>query len=364
MTNRSYVKCAGVVLIAAFVFMGVTNALAADKNDHIKVGFIYDSPVDGVGWSHLQDLGRKYLEKKLGDRVTTFYAASIPEAGSQRVIRRMVAAGADLLFTTSFGYMNPAFQVATAHPNVIFMNCTGYKRRANMGLYMARFYQARYLAGMVAGAMTNTNKLGFVAGQPIPQVIRAIDAYTLGARAVNPKAKVSVIWINAWYDPTKARAAANTLIAQGIDVITYHTNSPAVIQAAAEHDVYSIGYSTLSDYGGKYQLTSVVPHWGPFFVEMAKRVLNGTWQSNKYLPGLKIGAIGLTPFSSVVPARIRERVNKAKQAIIDGKLNVFAGPIVARSGKVTVPKGEVMPKKGILKLDYYVKGIVTPLPTN
>lgn len=302
MKSRRLIKHISVVLIAMAACTAMATASAAAKKDHIKVGFLYVSPVSDGGWSYQQDLGRKYLEKKLGDKVTTFYAENVPEAGSERVIRRMAASGADLIFTTSFGYMNPTFRVAKQFPNVIFLHCSGYKRRANMGTYMARLYQGRYLAGMVAGLMTKSNKLGFIGGHPIPEVFRAIDAFTRGARAVNPKATVHVIWLNAWYDPAKAREATNTLIGQGIDVVTHHTDSHAVVQAAAEKHVYSIGYdSDYSKYGGKYQLTAVVEHWGPYFVKVAKRVLNGTWKSKAVWHGLKSGMIALAPFSSVVP---------------------------------------------------------------
>lgn len=363
MKTRCYFKRIGVVLAAALACLAMTATTAVAQQDSIKVGFVYVSPVGDAGWSYQHDLARKYMEEKLGDKVETIYVENVPEAGSERVIRQLAASGAELIFTTSFGYMNPTMQVAKRFPDVAFMHATGYKSADNVGNYMARLYEGRYLAGMVAGLMTETNKLGFVGAVPIPEVIRAIDAFTRGARAVNPEATVSVIWINAWYDPAKARQAANTLLDQGVDVITHHTDSHAVVQAAAERGKFAIGYhSDFSEYGGKHQLTAVVHHWGPFYTKMAKQVLNGTWEPIEVWYGIKHGFVDLAPFSPLVPDTVKQRVLEAKQKIVSGELHPFAGPVITKKGEVIVPEGEVMSDAAMLKMDFYVRGVASKLP--
>jgi simple sugar transport system substrate-binding protein len=339
-------------------------AQGAAAKDHIKVGFVYVSPIGDAGWSYQHDQGRKYMDKKLGDKVETQYVENVGEgADAERVIRQLASGGADLIFTTSFGYMNPTIKVARQFPNVVFEHATGYKRAKNVGTYMPRLYQARYLAGMIAGGMTESNKLGFVAAYPIPEVIRAIDAFTRGARSVNPDAQVNVIWINAWYDPSKARQAAETLMDQGADVLTHHTDSHAVVQAAAERGKYAIAYhSDMSKYGKDAHLTAVVHKWGKFYTEIAKEVLNGTWKSRNVWGGIDRGMVDLADINPVVPDDLKQKVMDARQQIIDGKLQPFAGPVVDQSGKTRVPEGEVMSDDAMLKLDYYVQGVASKLP--
>jgi len=357
-----YLKLAALALAVA----AVPFAQGAFAKEKIKVGFVYVSPIGDAGWSYQHDQGRKYMEKQLGDKVETQYVENVPEgADAQRVIRQLASGGADLIFTTSFGYMNPTLKVARQFPNVVFEHATGYKRSKNVGTYMPRLYEGRYLAGMVAGGMTKTNKLGFVAAFPIPEVIRAIDAFTLGARAVNPDVQVNVVWINAWYDPSKARQAAESLMDQGADILTHHTDSHAVVQAAQERGKYAIAYhSDMSKYGPDAQLTAVVHQWDKFYTKMAKEVLNGTWTSRNVWGGIARGMVDIADLNPDVPDDLRDRVMKARQAIIDGKLHPFAGPVRDQSGKVRVPEGEIMPDDAKLKLDYYVEGVASKLPKN
>jgi len=334
------------------------------KKSHIKACFVYVAPIGDAGWTYQHNLGRLAMQKNLHGKVSTAYVESVPEgADAVRVIRQFATSGCNLIFTTSFGYMNPTIRVAREFPNVAFEHATGYKRAHNVGTYMPRLYQGRYLAGMLAGMMTKTNKLGFVGAYPIPEVIRAIDSFTLGARSVNPKVTVHVVWINAWYDPAKARQAADTLMDQGVDVITNHTDSPAVVQAAAERKVFCLGYhSDMKKYGGKYQLAAVVHRWGKFYTKIGKEVLDGTWKSRNVWGGISRGMVDLVDISPVVPKKVRDEVLAARKKIIAGTLHPFAGPVIAQDGHVAVPKGKVMSDDDMLKLDYYVKGVASSLP--
>lgn len=344
--------------------LAASDGIDLKPKDHIKVGFVYVSPIGDAGWSYQHDQGRKAMEKRLGEKVTTQFVENVPEgADAQRVIRQLASGGADLIFTTSFGYMNPTIKVAKRFPNTVFEHATGYKRAANVGTYMPRLYEGRYLAGMIAGEMTETDKLGFVAAFPIPEVIRAINAFTRGARSVNPDATVDVIWINAWYDPAKARQAAETLMDQGADVVTHHTDSHAVVQAAAERDKYAIAYhSDMSKYGGDNQLTAVVHKWGDFYTKRAREVLNGTWTSRAVWGGIASGMVDLAELSDDVPDEVRQEVMKAREAIVNGELHPFAGPVVAKDGSVKAKEGETLSDEALLKMDYYVEGVSSSLP--
>ncbi len=338
------------------------SALAAE--DSIKVGFVYVSPIGDAGWTYQHDQGRKAMEEALGDKVTTQYVENVPEgADAERVIQQLASGGADLIFTTSFGYMNPTIKVAKRFPDTVFEHATGYKRADNVGTYMPRLYEGRYLAGMVAGAKTETNKLGFVAAFPIPEVIRAINAFTRGARAVNPDVAVNVIWINAWYDPSKARQAAETLMDQGADVVTHHTDSHAVVQAAAERDKFAIAYhSDMSKYGDENHLTAVVHEWGDFYTKRAREVLNGEWSSRNVWGGIASGMVDIAAFSDAVPEGVRGKVEKAREAIVSGELHPFAGPVVAKDGTEKAAKGEALSDDELLRMDYYVQGVASKLP--
>ncbi|WP_440996659.1 BMP family ABC transporter substrate-binding protein [Arhodomonas sp. SL1] len=346
--------------LAAATFSAAVSA----QDDGIKVGFVYVSPIGDAGWTYQHDQGRKALEENLGDRVETQYVENVPEgADAERVIQQLASGGADLIFTTSFGYMNPTVKVAQRFPDTVFEHATGYKRAENVGTYMPRLYEGRYLAGMVAGAMTESDRLGFVAAFPIPEVIRAINAFTRGARASNPDATVRVIWINAWYDPSKARQAAETLMDQGADVVTHHTDSHAVVQAAAERENYAIAYhSDMAAYGDEYHLTSVAHHWGDFYTQRAEEVLNGEWTSRNVWGGIASGMVDIGDFSAEVPEAVREEVMAARQAMIDGELHPFAGPVIAKDGTEKVAEGETLSDEALLNMDYYVEGVASDLP--
>jgi basic membrane protein A len=266
------------VLSAAALAVAATLPFAAHAADAAKVGFVYVSPIGDAGWTYQHDLGRKELEKTLGGRIETRYVENVAEgADAERVIREFAASGSKIVFATSFGYMNYVERVARQFPNVTFLHATGYKSAKNFAPYNARFYEGRYLNGVIAGKMTKSNVLGYVGAFPIPEVLQGINAFTLGARSVNPNIEVRVIWANSWYDPGKEREAAMTLISQGADMLTHHTDSTATVQAAEEKGVYAFGYhSDMSKYAPKSQLTATTHHWGEFYARTVDAVLGGS----------------------------------------------------------------------------------------
>ncbi len=330
----------------------------------LRVAFVYVGPRGDAGWTYAHDKGRLHLESTLSDKIKTTFIESVAEgADSERVINQLARSGNDLIFATSFGYMNPVIAVAKRYPNVIFEHATGYKRAANVGTYFDRAYEGRYLGGIVAGAMTKTNILGYVASFPIPEVIRAINAFTLGAQSVNPEVKVKVVWVSTWYDPAREREAAETMIIQGADVITQHTDSAGPIAAAQSNGVYAIGYnSDMSVYGESAHLTAVVHDWGPLYVEKTLAVINGTWLSEDVWPGLSSGVVGLSEMHSDIPNRVVDKVNETKEAIISGNIHPFMGPIYSQSNELRIPANTAMTDKELLEFSWYVKGVEGNLP--
>ncbi len=339
-------------------------SLSASAGDKLKVGFVYISPIGDAGWTYQHDLGRRELEKNLGDKVETKYIEGVPEGPeAERVIRDLAKNGYDLIFTTSFGYMNPTLKVAKMFPKKYFEHSTGYKTAKNVGTYMCRFYEGRYLTGIIAGKMTKSNTLGYVAAFPIPEVIRGINAFTLGAKSVNPDVKVKVIWVNSWFDPGKEREASEALITQGADVITHHTDSTAPVLTAEEKGIYAIAYhSDMSKYGPKAQLTSTMHEYGKFYTKTAQAVLDKTWKPEAVWSGIKEGSIELAPINPVVPADVVTLVEKTKKGIADGSVHPFQGPIKDQSGKVVVEAGKSLSDKDLLGMNYYVEGVLGNMP--
>src|SRR5689334_18424044 len=280
-----------VTRIAGAAIAGASLAFctAASAQQPLQVGFVYVSPIGDAGWTFQHDQGRKEMEKALGAKVQSKMVENVPEgADAERVIRELASGGSKLIFTTSFGYMNPTIKVAQQFPNVMFDHATGYKTAKNVGVYNARFYEGRYLAGIVAGKMTKTNVAGYVAAFPIPEVVMGINAFTRGMRSVNPKAEVKVVWVNSWYDPGREREAAETLISQSADVLTHHTDSTAVVQAAEAKKVYSIAYhSDMSKYGPNTELTAVTHQWGAFYTKTVQAAIAGTWKPGNVWGGIK-----------------------------------------------------------------------------
>jgi len=336
----------------------------AQEQDPLKVGFVYVSPIGDAGWTYQHDLGRKQMEEALGDKVTTTYVESVSEgADAERVIREMAASGNDLVFATSFGYMNYVDRVAKQFPNVKFMHATGYKDGPNFHNYNARFYEARYLTGVIAGEMSDSNVLGYVAAFPIPEVLQGINAFTLGAQSVNPDIEVRVIWVNSWYDPGKEREAALALIAQGADVVTHHTDSTAIVQAAEEKGVYAVAYhSDMSKYGEKAHLTAATHHWGDYYTAAAQKALNEDGMVESVWGGVQDGFVDLAPINPAVPQPVQDKVADIKQQIKEGQFHPFTGPIVAQDGTVVLEEGQAMSDADLGQMNYYVKGVSSKMP--
>ncbi len=331
-----------------------------------KIGFVYVSPIGDAGWTYQHDLGRKEMEKALAGKVVRKYVESVPEgADAERVIRELAQSGNQIIFTTSFGYMNPTLKVAKSYPKTNFEHATGYKTDANVGIYNARFYEGRYLAGQVAGKMTKSNVAGYVAAFPIPEVVMGINAFARGMRSVNPKAEVKVIWVNSWFDPGREREAAETLVSQGADVLTHHTDSTATVQAAEAKKVYAVAYhSDMSKYGPNAHLTAVTHQWGAYYTKAVSDAMSGKWKPGNTWGGIKEGMIKMAPFNPVVPKETQDLVNKTAADIGSGKFHPFTGPVKDNEGKERLAAGKVITDADLSKMDYYVEGVQGKLTTS
>jgi simple sugar transport system substrate-binding protein len=347
--------------LAATVGLAAAPAQAADP---LKIGFVYVGPVGDAGWTYAHDQARLAMEKELGAKVKTTYVENVPEgADAERVIRKLVAEGNKLIFTTSFGYMNPTEKVAKTTPGVVFLHATGFKTGKNLGTYESRLYEGAYLNGVIAGKMTKSKVLGFIASFPVPEVIRNINAYTLGAQSVNPGIKTKVIWVNSWYDPAKERQAAETLVAQGADVMAQNTDSPATLQVAQEKGVYAFGWdSDMVKFAPKAHLTAATNNWTGYYTDTAKAVLAGTWKSSEYRGGMKEGMVKMSPLNAVVPADAAKIFEEKKAALTAGTFNPFTGPLKDQSGAIKYAAGVVVPLKELLSMNFYVQGVDGTIP--
>lgn len=340
------------------------NQAGEGQGDKMKVAFIYVGPAGDKGWSWTHDQGRKYLAEKLPWVDADTYVESVPEgADVERVLTELAEQGNKVIFATSFGYMEYILKVAKNYPDVVFMHCSGYKTAENVGTYFGAMEEPRYLSGMVAGKMTKSNLIGYVAAHPIPEVIRGINAFTLGVRSVNPEAKVKVVWINTWYDPATEKQAALSLLDAGADVIAQHQDTPGPQQAAQERGAYAIGYNTdMREFAPEASLTSPIWNWGPYYVETVKAVKNGTWKPEQYYGRMKDGIVDLAPFNDKVPQEVRDLVNEKKQEIIDGKFFVFQGPIKDQEGNLRVKEGERLSHEEVLGINWFVEGVEGEIP--
>jgi basic membrane protein A and related proteins len=352
-------------LPAALAAALLAGTLTAYAQPPLKVAFVYVGPVSDGGWSAEHNTGRLELEKALGSGVSTTYVESVPEtATSENVIRQLAARGYDMIFATSFGYMDPVLKVARLFPKVKFEHATGYKSAPNVAVYNCRTWEGAYLLGVLAGRMTKSNVLGFVASFPIPEVIRNIDAFTIAARSVNPKIHTRVVWADTWYDPGKERQAAEALIAQGADVLSQNTDSPATVQVAEEKGVYAFGWdSDMTRYGPHAHLTAATEDWGIYYVSEARKALAGSWTGNRVdYWGLKEGMVVMTPLNPRVPAATAAVFNAKKAALAAGTLNPFAGPLQDNAGQEHVAAGSWLTLDGLQKLDWYVAGVDGTIP--
>ncbi len=355
-------KWAMPVALAICAAGGLPPAVAADAP--LKVGFIYVGPIGGrrLDLSARQAAAAKW-RRRLPQGQLAVHRERPEGIDAERVIGELARAGNRIIFTTSFGYMNPTIKVAKQFPNTDFEHATGYKTDKNVGIYNARFYEGRYLAGIVAGKMTKSNIGGYVAAFPIPEVVMGINAFTRGMRSVNPNAQVKVIWVNSWFDPGREREAAETLISQGADVLTHHTDSTAVVQAAEAKNVYAVAYhSDMSKYGPHAQLTAVTHQWGEYYTRVVQSVINGTWKPDNVWGGIKEGMIRMAPFNPVVPKDVQDLVNKTAADIGAGRFHPFTGPMKDSDGKERLAAGKAISDDVLSKMDYYVEGVQGKLP--
>ena len=324
-------------------------------NEPLKVGFVYVAPIADVGYTKQHDIGRLYAIDKVGkDKITTTFVENVPEtADAERVIRQMINDGNKLIFGTSFGYMNYMQKLAKEYPDVKFEHATGYKSAPNMTNYNIRFYEGRYLAGMLAGGATKSNVIGYVAPFPIPEVLQGINAFTLGAKSVNPKIQVKVVWTNAWYDPPKDTDSAKTLIGQGADVLTQHTNTSAVASAAEAAGKMVIPYnSDMKSVAPNAQIAALVLNWGPYYAKKINQALENKWENKPVWMHLKEGAISLENISDKVPADVVKKMEEVKAKINSGEFHPFTGPIKTNEGKEAVKAGETLPDDKLVTMNY------------
>ncbi|MBY4598208.1 BMP family ABC transporter substrate-binding protein [Ottowia caeni] len=342
-------------------------APAAAPAEALKAAWIYVGPVGSAGWSFAHDLGRKAVEAEFGDKVKTTFVESVPEgADTERVVRDLVNQGNKLIFGTSFGFMEAMLKVAQDHPDVKFEHATGYKTAANMNVYDSRFYQDTYLAGIIAGHMTKTGTLGFVGSFPIPEVLRNINAFTLGAQSVKPDVKVRVVWANTWYDPPKETEAAQSLMNSGADVLLQNTDSTAVLQAANNAGKLAFGWdSDMSAFGGEAHLGSAIADWSHYYKKTVKEVLDGTWKGNQVTRwGVPEGQNDLVKLSDKIPAEARAKVDEIKSKMKDGSFDVFNGPISDASGKERLAAGVRANDEWMGKIDFFVPGVEGNIPAS
>jgi simple sugar transport system substrate-binding protein len=343
------------VLTAACLFSPVF----AQPKPPLKVGFVYVAPITETGWVRQHEEGRKAVDAAFGGKVKTTYVENVPEGpDAERVIRDLARQGCGLIFTPSFGYMEPTLKVAKEFPNVKFESITGYKTAPNVAVANARYYEGRYLSGILAGRMTRTHVAGYVAGFPIPEVLQGINAFTLGMRSVDPKAEVKVVWLNTWFDPARERDAAMALFNQDVDVISFHTASDAVMRAAQERGKMAIAYhSDMRKAGPDAQIAAVTHHWGDYYKRRTQAVLDGTWKSGNFWGGVKEGMVRVGDFGPKVPKAVRDEVLARQKDIAAGKLRPFSGPISDNEGTLVVPKGKALSDAQILEMNFLVAGV-------
>ena len=342
--------------LAAALFVFPTHA---QKAGPLKVGFVYVAPVTDAGWVRQHEEGRQAVQASFGARVQTSFVENVPEGpDAERVIRDLAATGHKLIFTPSFGYMEPTLKVAKEFPEVKFESITGYKAAPNVATANARYYEGRYLAGIAAGRMTRTNVAGYVAGFPIPEVLQGINAFALGMRSVNPRSQVKVVWLNAWFDPPRERDAAMALFNQDADVLAFHTASTAVMAAAQERGKLAVAYhSDMRKTAPDAQLLAVTHQWGDYYTRRTQAVLEGRWQSADTWGGVKEGMIRVGHFGPRVPKAVQEEVLRRQQEIAAGKLRPFTGPLADNQGRPVLAKGRAMTDEQILSMDFLVSGV-------
>ncbi len=336
----------------------------APKVEPLKIAFAYVGPVGDGGWSFAHDNGRKAIEAEFGDKVATSFVESVPEsADAERVLRDLAGQGNKLIFGTTFGYMESMLKVAADHADVKFEHATGYKTAENMRTYDSRTYEGAYMAGVIAGAMTKSNTLGVVGSVPIPEVLRNINSFTMGAQSVNPKIKTKVVWVNEWFSPPKETEAATSLINGGADILFQNTDSPAVLKTAQEKGKRAFGWdSDMTAYGPKAHLASAIINWGPYYIQATRDALEGKWATGQAWWGVKEGAIDIVSIAEDVPAETKAKVEEIKKGLADGSFHIWKGPIVGQDGKEVLAKDVVADDKFLGGVNFYVKGVEGKIP--
>jgi basic membrane protein A and related proteins len=345
----------------------VPRATGAEKTaQKLKVGLIYLGPIGDMGWTYQHEVGRAGLVKDLGDKIETTYLENVPEGpDAERAIEQLARSGHKLIFTTSFGYMDPTLKVAKKYPGVHFEHATGYKRDKNMATYSGRWYEARYIQGQIAGKMSKAGVLGYIVSFPIPEVIMGINATMLGAQSINPNIKVKIIWVNTWFDPGKEADAAKALLDQGADIIMQHTDSPAAVQVAAARGALAFGQdSDMIKFGPNAQLTSIIDNWTPYYDERVRLELAGKWTSTDTWGGLKSKLVVMAPYTNM-PDDVKKMAQDTEAAIVAGTLHPFKCPVIAQDGKaVECKNGKNLDDSQILSMNFYVKGVDDKMPGN
>jgi simple sugar transport system substrate-binding protein len=380
-TKRSWLRIAGWTTLAAAAMLAgcgkkeeapkptaaasAPASAPAAKAEPLKIAFAYVGPVGDGGWTFAHDNGRKAVEKEFGDKVVTSFVEKVPEAAdAERVFRDMAGQGNKLIFGTTFGYMEPMLKVAADMKDVKFEHATGYKQAENLRTYDSRTYEGAYMAGVIAGAMTKSNTLGVVGSIPIPEVIRNINSFTLGAQSVNPKIKTKVVWVNEWFNPPKETEAAQSLINQGADVLFQNTDSSAVLQTAAKNKKLAFGWdSDMTAYAPEAHLASAIINWAPYYIKATRDALEGKWAGNSAVWwGVKEGAIDIVSISDKVPADIKTKVETIKAGLKDGSFSIWKGPLVGQDGKELLAKDAVADDKFLGGVNFYLKGVDGKVP--
>jgi basic membrane protein A len=340
-------------------------ASAAAPSGPLKIAFAYVGPVGDAGWTFAHNAARLAVEKEFGSKVVTSIVEKVPEGPeAERVIRDLVGQGNTLIFGTTFGYMEPMLKVAADTPNVKFEHATGFKTAPNMRTYDSRTYEGAYMAGVIAGAMSKTGTIGVVGSIPIPEVIRNINTFTMGAQSINPKIKTKVVWVNSWFDPPKETEGAQSLLNQGADVLFQNTDSPAVLQTADKAGKYAFGWdSDMSQFGPKAHLASSIINWAPYYIKATKDALEGTWTTGSAWWGVKEGAIDIVSISDKVPAEVKAKIDTIKAGLKDGSFVVWKGPVVGQDGKEVLAKDAVADDKFLSGINFYVKGVEGSIPS-
>lgn len=344
--------------------MAIGLATAAVAQEKTKVGFIYVGPVGDLGWTYEHDRGRLAVEAEFGDKVETVYQESVPEgADSERAMTQMALGGADIIFTTSFGYMDPTIAVAAKFPNVKFEHATGYKRAENVSTYSARFYEGRAVIGTIAGRMTKSNKVGYIASFPIPEVIRGINSAYIHAKKVNPDVEFSVVWVYTWFDPQKEGDAAQALIDQGVDVIMQHTDSTAPQTVAQNAGIYSFGQaSDMAAFKPAPRISSIIDNWAPYYISRVQAVMDGTWESKDTWDGIGPGMVEIGEITDAVPADVKAEALALRDSIAAGEYHPFTGPLNKQDGSVWLAEGETADDGTLAGMNFYVEGLKGSIP--